>query len=236
MRRATILILLTGCSLAVATAQETESPVPYIPEQESPFFVPREEFIPGTPAAEQRVSQQFPRNKGSDRSAGQMVSEFFTGMFANVRLFGGSGDRNASSRISLEPRNFSLDDRREITVTYEITNRTRDILRLEFPNSQRLEITVADPSGRIVERWSDDRFFPQATGIIMINPDERIEYVERIPTREMQPGVTYTIEASVPNHPDFTRSLKVTPSGAPRVIAPVPEATPTPVERDRNFL
>jgi hypothetical protein len=142
---------------------------------------------------------------------------------------GKADEEKASSRVSIEPSKFSLDDRREITVTYIVSNRTNSIMKLDFPNAQRIEIKVTDPTGKVIERWSDDRFFAETTGVVMINPDERIEYVERVPTREMQPGVTYTIEASVPNYPEFTRSVQVTPTGAARpTLPPAVSGSPTP--------
>lgn len=227
MKRALSILLAGSCLVAPALAQPEDTVVPYIPDSESPFFVVRDEFNPATAAGQQRASQQYPRNKGAEVSAGKMFTSFFTDMFANVRIGGDEGRR--SSQIAIDPEKFSLDDRREILVNYSVTNRTREITKLDFPNAQRIEITVTDPAGKVIERWSDDRFFGEVTGVVMINPEERIEYSERIPTREMQPGVTYVIEASVPNYPEFTRTAKVTPTGQMRTeIMPVVEVAPTP--------
>lgn len=221
-------------------AQEAESAVPFIPETESPFFILREEFNPETVPGQQRLSQQYPRSKGADVNAGKIFTSFFTDMFANVKL-GISEEARASSRLAIEPKTFSIDDRREFTVNYVVTNKTSEIIKLDFPNAQRIEITVTDPTGKVVERWSDDRFFAEVTGVVMVNPGERIEYAERIPTREMQSGVTYTVQASIPNYPDFTRSVQITPTGAQRIFpSPSVETEPAPlpstIEADRNYL
>lgn len=224
-------------------AQETPSPVPHIPEEKSPFFVLREEFRPDTAEGQRRLSQTYPRSKGADVNAGKIFTGFFTDMFASVKL-GTDEEARASSQLTIEPKSFSLDDRREFTVNYIVTNKTKEIIKLDFPNAQRIEITVADPTGKVIERWSDDRFFAEVTGVVMVNPGERIEYIERIPTREMQPGVTYRVEAMIPNYPDFTRSIEITPKGAP-VTVPTPTADPTPAEspqpsnpaqNDRDYL
>jgi len=239
MNCGTNMIFAGLCVIAPLAAQEAESPVPYIPEAESPFFVLKEEFNPDTIPGKQRISQQYPRSKGATVNAGKIFTSFFTDMFASVKI-GVSEEARASSQLTIEPKKLSLDDRREFTVNYVVSNKTGDIMKLDFPNAQRIEITVSDPAGKVIERWSDDRFFAEATGVVMVNPGERIEYVERIPTREMQPGMTYTVEAAVPNYPDFTRSVQITPTGAlrPVVIPPVEAADPAsdPTANDRNFL
>jgi len=205
---------MTFVVVASGFAQQDEPTSLFIPEEGNPFFVPRQEFTPGSPESAQRISQQFPRNRDADLSAGKMFTSFFTDMFASVKI-GGGASTNPGSSLDIDPKTFSLDDRREFTVNYVIHNRTRDVLRLDFPNAQRIEITVTDPAGKVVERWSDDRLFAEVTGVVMINPGERIEYSERIPTREMVPGKTYVIEASVTNHPQFTKTVNVTPLGTP---------------------
>jgi len=62
----------------------------------------------------------------------------------------------------------------------------------------------------------------------MINPEEHIQYEEKIATRDMQPGKTYTIEASLANNPEFTKTATVTPSGKPRGAQPNPALQSTP--------
>ena len=47
---------------------------------------------------------------------------------------------------------------------------------------------------------------------MIINPRERIEYSEKVATREMQPSETYTIKADVVGYPDYTADDGVTPS------------------------
>jgi len=237
-----VFSLVIGLGLPLV-AQEATSPVPHIPDEESPFFVLRSEFRQANAPEQRRISAEYPRSKGADVNAGKIFTGFFTDMFASVKL-GSSEAERASSQLSVEPKAFSLDDRREFTVTYVVTNKADEIIKLDFPNAQRIEITVADPSGKVIERWSDDRFFAEVTGVVMVNPGERIEYVERIPTREMQPGVTYVVEATIPNYPDFARSIQITPSGSP-VVAPTPinQASPTeaptpsnPAQNDRDYL
>ncbi len=227
--------LFPGAGLRVASAQEPA--VPVIPPAESPFFsLNGEAENPGRKARQflDSPSNQYPRNKSGDVSASKMFSRFFTDMFASVKL----GKAASDSKLAIEPATFSLDDRREITVTFTVFNRTQRLVKMDFPTSQRIEILVRDGSGKVIEKWSDDRAFTDQSGVVMINPGERLQYEEKIATRDMQPGQTYTIEASMANNPEYTRTATVTPSGKPRTDAPAgqtlpdaqpkPSATPTP--------
>ncbi len=217
-------------------AQTEQSAVPFIPEEESPFFVVRDvETAEGARRSEAVKGPQdsFPRNKASERSAGNMLTGFFTEMFASVDL--STGKKTSGSKLVVEPQEFSLDDRREVAVTYTVFNKTNKLLRLDFPTDQRLEITVKDPAGQVIERWSDDRAFDEKVGVVMINPDERIEYEEKIATREMVPGTTYTIEASMADNPEFTKSLTVTPTGKLELpSAPIPGETDATAEQETD--
>ena len=162
------------------------------------------------------------------KTASKMFTRFFTGMFASVHFVKGHAD----SKLTVEPSKFALSDRREVTVTYVVMNRTPALMKLDFPTSQRIEILVRDPNGKVIEKWSDDRAFDDVSGVVMINPGERIQYQEKITTRDMQPGQTYVIEASMANNPQFTRTVTVTPSNKPREAKPNPAlpgaASPTP--------
>ncbi|HEY8899582.1 MAG TPA: BsuPI-related putative proteinase inhibitor [Chthoniobacterales bacterium] len=219
-----------GFGLRPALAQ---SVVPVIPEEQSPFFIVPDDSNNSTgPGPRTNKSStltpanSFPLNKTSDKSSTKMLTSFFTDMFSSVQLV----KKHSDSKLVIQPEKFSVDDRREITVTYSVINRTSKLLKLDFPTSQRIEILVRDGSGKVIEKWSDDRAFDDVSGVVMINPDERIQYEEKIATRDMQPGQTYTIEASLANNPEFTRTATVTPTGKARGQQPNPalEATPTP--------
>lgn len=227
--RFVILLALAACALQRAGAQESVIPViPVEPPKESPFFVLNGE--PENPGEAERKSltspqNDYPKNKTADVSAGRMFASFFTDMFASVRV---GRKPSTGSKLEITPSKFSLDDRREITVKFTVANKGGKLLKLDFPNSQRIEILVHDPSGKVIEKWSDDRAFVEESGIVMINPGEKIQYEEKISTRDMQPGQTYTIEASMANNPEFTKAVNVTPTGKPRNAPPNPALQPQP--------
>jgi hypothetical protein len=235
--RLVILLIAAACAVPAVRAQQSVVPtIPEIPDKESPFFVLNNDSMnPGEKARKKLASPQydFPRNKGAELSAGQMFTTFFTGMFSSVRV----GKKESSgSKLVVEPAQFSLDDRREITVTFTVENKTAKLVKMDFPTAQRIEILVRDGNGKVIDKWSDDRAFADVSGVVMINPGEHIQYEEKISTRDMQPGTTYTIEASLANNPEFTKTATITPSGKPRNAQPNPmlknappaAASPTP--------
>jgi hypothetical protein len=228
LRFVPVFALAALCALPHLRGQHQESVVPVIPENESPFFVLNDTHENPARGATKLLDSpefQYPRNKGSEQSATQMFTHFFTDMFSSVRLV----KKHSTSALKVEPDTFSLDDRREVTVTFTVENRTNKLLKLDFPTSQRIEILVRDPSGKIIEKWSDDRAFQDVSGVVMINPGEHIQYEEKIPTRDMQPGQTYVVEASMANNPEFTKTATVKPSGKPRALPnPALDATPAP--------
>lgn len=62
-----------------------------------------------------------------------------------------------------------------------------------------------------MERWSDDRAFKNEEAIVVVNPQERIEYRESISTREFRSGQSYTVEAALKSQPDEAVSQPVNP-------------------------
>lgn len=183
------------------------------PDEASPFFTDQEtaralNSQAGRDRLAARRVAKYPDTAGYD-SAPNQIGRFFGTMFSSVRL---GPDRGiTSAELVIEPADFALEDRREINVHFTVTNTTRRMQKLEFPSDQRIEIVIRDAQGGVIERWSDDRVFAETAGVVAINPEERVEYSERIPTREMEPGNTYTIEASVVGHPEYTSAVRITP-------------------------
>jgi hypothetical protein len=113
--------------------------------------------------------------------------------------------------LQVDPESPVIKDQREVEVTYTVRNNSKSLTQLDFPTSQRIEILTYDSSGAIVDRWSDDRAFKPEEGIVVINPRERIEFKEKISTRDMHPAETYKTEASLKSQPGFVVDRTVTP-------------------------
>ncbi len=186
------------------------------PDEGSPFFTLRQEakFV-ASQQGQQRLQADslavYPRAKNSPDSASSMFTKFFTEMFASVKFKTLRAERTTQT-LKIEPEDFSLAERRELDATYVIRNNTGKIIRLDYTTGQRIEMLTKDPSGKVVEKWSDDRAFSPQEGVVIINPKERIEYQEKVPTREMKAGETYTIESEVIGYPDYTKTETVTPA------------------------
>lgn len=204
----------------VATADEAAAAFAVRPPDEgSPFFFQRE-------TARRIISQQsggqekridagqnaiYPRAKGSPDSFSTMFTSFFTDMFSSIKI-GGERKGPTSQGLEIEPKQFSLGERRELDADYVVRNNTKKIIRLDYKNGQRIEMLTTDAAGNVIEKWSDDRSFSDQEGIVIINPKERIQYTEKVATREMKAGEAYTIKAETVGYPEYTAEKTVVPA------------------------
>jgi intracellular proteinase inhibitor BsuPI len=220
-------LVAPGILLAQQTPGAKPNPTPAVSHAESPFAViPPDEgspFFAERQSAKFATSQEgqallegesvaaFPRSKDTPDSATTIFTRFFTDMFASIRL-GRFRAQKTTQNLTVDPSQFSLSERRELDATYTVRNNTKKIIRLDFNTTQRIDILTSDPSGKVIEKWSEDRAFQLQDGIVIINPKERIEYSEKVATREMKPSETYTIKADVIGYPDYTATTTVAPS------------------------
>jgi hypothetical protein len=199
--------------LYFALAQDGASPFAEPPPDEStPFFVSGGEAAEAVQQTELRNSPSvgYPQvRKGPDSMLGQMRN-FFTGLVPPIK-FGGERQSSESATLAVEPENPVLKDQRELGVTYAVRNNSKELTRLEFDSSQHIEILVRNADGKVIERWSDDRGIEKDEGIVVINPQERIEYQEKVSTRELRAGQVYSLEAALKSQPDYSVSQPVTP-------------------------
>jgi hypothetical protein len=105
----------------------------------------------------------------------------------------GGGGLVGELRVAEET--FALAGRREIGLVYAVQNRSGEVVRLEFPTGQRLEVVLTDGRGRRLFLWSEDRWFEEKPSQVLVNPGERLEYEASVPTRDMEAGGIYTVEA-----------------------------------------
>jgi hypothetical protein len=216
-------MILLACGLLPLAAQETHPSASDAvtafaiapPDENSPFFLDpvAANATLGTDFAGRDLQDtiaEYPKNRNSPDSASARIKKFFTGMFSSVNI-GPLRTPPTTEDLKVEPATFPLQDRRELSVTYSIRNNTKKMTRLEYPTTQRMDIVTTDPKGVVVDRWSDDRSFQPEEGIVVINPKERIEYQEKIPTREMKAKETYKVEAFTTSQEKFTTEKSVNP-------------------------
>jgi len=186
------------------------------PDEGSPFFAERQsaKFAMSKEGQDLRAQDtvaDYPRSKDSPDSVTAMFTRFFTDMFSSIKL-GRLRAEKTTQNLKVEPQDFSLAERRELDSTYTVRNNTKKIIRLDFNTTQRIDILTSDSSGKVIEKWSEDRAFQLQEGIVIVNPKERIEYSEKVATRDMKPLDPYTIKAEIIGYPDYTATTTVTPS------------------------
>lgn len=216
MRIILALVFITATALNSVLAQTgNTTPLDQIrPDESSPFFVHQQlaryyNSENGQAKMQENLVAKYPSTGGNDSAPVQM-KKFFKEMFGSVRI--GPNTGKTMSRLSVEPKQFKVGERGEITVNFQIENTKNRLIVLDFPTTQRIEILLKDSSGNVLEKWSANQTFTDKEGVLMVNPDERVEYSEIIPTRGMKAGETYTIEASLAGNPEFTQTTQVTPN------------------------
>jgi Intracellular proteinase inhibitor len=115
------------------------------------------------------------------------------------------------AHVSVDPSAPKLGEQRQMAVTLRLTNKGKRLAQLEFSTTQRVEGVIRDRLGNVIERWSDDQRFERESGVVSINPGERVEYTLNLATREMSAGETYSAEALVVGYESLHGSASVTP-------------------------
>lgn len=219
-----VAMILLACGLSSLAAEEpprkvlVDSSTAFAiapPDENSPFFLDfsaanstRNVDFAGRDLND--TIADYPKNRNSPDSASTQIKKFFTGMFSSVNI-GPLHTAPTTETLEVEPAKFPLQDRRELNVTYSIRNNTKKMTRLEYPTTQRMDIVTTDSKGAVVDRWSDDRSFQPEEGIVVINPKERIEYQEKIPTRDMKAKESYKVEAFTTSQEKFATEKPVNP-------------------------
>ena len=202
---------LTASALAHAQSPSSqEKPTPFAinpPDESSPFFITGKEY-----GDEQKefYSRGYPRVKRNQESLLVEAKNIFTKIVSSAHLGAGSENKPVAS-LDVQPTTPVLKDNRELSLTYSVKNNSKTMVRLDFQSTQRIEILTRKSSGAIIDRWSDDRAFQSQEGLVVINPNERLEYQEKIPTRDMKAGESYIVEASMKSTPNYQVEQKVLP-------------------------
>jgi len=115
------------------------------------------------------------------------------------------------TELRADPAEFPLSGHREVKVVYALVNTSKHTQRLDFPTSQRFEVTMRGPDGRRLFQWSEDRPFAAVASSVVVNPGERLEYEAGIPTRDMVAGRIYGVEVVLPGYHDTAASIWLRP-------------------------
>ena len=102
--------------------------------------------------------------------------------------------------ITIEPKVLKLSETHEFKATVTLVNRGPQLVQMEFPTSQRIEVVIKTKAGKMVEQWSEDQAFVNEPTLVTINPNERLEYIATMATRDLVAGESYVLEAFFPNY------------------------------------
>ncbi len=121
--------------------------------------------------------------------------------------------RKSGLQVTVEPDSAapSLQAISQLGIRILVTNYTSTMVSLTFPTSQRIEITGRSVDGKIFYSYSTNRTFAQEVSVLTINPGERLEYNETVPTRSMTAGSTYLLTASVKGQSGLEGTASITP-------------------------
>lgn len=199
---------VTSATSPVSAAEREDLSVPK-PQEESPFFIERQE---AKAALAKEGSQGFGMYvpKPPRPPVGQQIKAFFNGLIHPRRNSAGQPGAHPMT-LTVVPTSPSLSQGSELDVTLKISNQQRQMLELLYPDDQRIEILTKDSAGNVVGRWSQDRAFDPKTGFVAVDPSEFITYSEKIPTTPMKAGETYTVEVELANQAGYSISTSVTP-------------------------
>ena len=105
--------------------------------------------------------------------------------------------------LDITPQTVKLSEVRQLAVKLTVANRSKRPIALDFPTNQRIEIYLRDSSGGILTKWSDNHAIRQKPAMVLINPQEHVEYTETIATRDLTPNKVFIAEIFFPAYPEL---------------------------------
>jgi hypothetical protein len=111
--------------------------------------------------------------------------------------------RGLELEIQLSPQPLKLSETRQMEVKVILANGGKHPVELNFPTDQRIEIYLRNSAEQILTKWSDNHAVTEKPETILINPDEHVEYVQTIATRELTPDKVFIVEVFFPNYPEL---------------------------------
>jgi hypothetical protein len=111
--------------------------------------------------------------------------------------------RGLELQLQIGPQPVKLSETRQMQVKVVVTNRGKHAVELNYPTDQRIEIYLRNSAEAILTKWSDNHAISDKPETILVNPDEHVEYVQTIATRELTPDKVFIVEVFFPNYPEL---------------------------------
>jgi hypothetical protein len=114
-------------------------------------------------------------------------------------------------RVLVSPVPIKLSDARSLEVRIQLINRTKKSQNLTFDTGREYDFILRDANGKKLVQWSDDQPANPNPGYVIINPNERSEFVGNISTRDMVAGRLYELEAIIAGYDQMRTTINLHP-------------------------
>jgi hypothetical protein len=111
--------------------------------------------------------------------------------------------RGLALELQITPQTIKLSEVRQLAIKVTVSNRAKRPIPLDFPTNQRIEIYLRNSAGDILTKWSDNHAIAQKSALVLINPQEHVEYNETIATRDLTPNKVFMAEVFFPAYPEL---------------------------------
>jgi hypothetical protein len=111
--------------------------------------------------------------------------------------------RGLTLTLEISPQPVKLSEVRQLDVRATLANQGKKEVELSFGTDQRIEIYLMNSADVILTKWSENHAIEQKPGTVLINPQEHIEYNEKISTRELTRDKVFVAEVFFPQYPEL---------------------------------
>jgi hypothetical protein len=115
-------------------------------------------------------------------------------------------------RVLVGPDPIKLSDTHSLEVRIQLINRTKKSQNLIFDTGREYDFILRDANGKKLVQWSDDQPANPNPGYVIINPNERSEFVGNISTRDMVAGRSYVLEAIIVGYDKMRTTVNLVPT------------------------
>ncbi|MEY2487926.1 MAG: hypothetical protein QOG67_838 [Verrucomicrobiota bacterium] len=105
--------------------------------------------------------------------------------------------------LRLSPEPVRLSETRQIEIKVTLSNKGKKVTALDFDTDQRIEIYLMNSAEAVLTKWSDNHATNNKPETVLINPDEHVEYVQTIATRDLSPNKVFIAEVFFPKYPEL---------------------------------
>jgi hypothetical protein len=111
--------------------------------------------------------------------------------------------RGLTLTLQISPETVKLSEVRQLDIKATLTNKGKKAIELNFPTDQRIEIYLMNTGDVVLTKWSDNHAITEKPGTVLINPQEHVEYNEKIATRELTRDKVFVAEVFFPQYPEL---------------------------------